>query len=152
MAVTITEEEDTEGPIITGGENGNAECTGSDPSINAEYISWRDDFAGVSASDACSNVTLSYTESPWTSAACADEIVISIVATDDQGNMTSTEFSFRIADTTPPVLTGGADGSAESTGARWEGEDTIRASQRTTSPSWLGESSGTRLMQEGDVP
>ena len=38
LTFTIT---DTTPPVLSGGANGTAECTGSDPSLNAAYQTWR---------------------------------------------------------------------------------------------------------------
>ncbi|NNF35881.1 MAG: hypothetical protein HKN68_17370, partial [Saprospiraceae bacterium] len=40
-------------PTLTGGMNGSGECTGSDPSMNAGYIAWRDSHAGAMTTDIC---------------------------------------------------------------------------------------------------
>ena len=37
-----------------------AECTGSDPSLNAAYQTWRYSFGGVSATDLCGTATMTY--------------------------------------------------------------------------------------------
>ena len=47
---TIT---DTTPPALYGGANGTAECTGSDPNLNAAYIAWRNSFGGVTTTDIC---------------------------------------------------------------------------------------------------
>src|SRR5512139_890795 len=56
---TIT---DTTPPVIAGGANGTAECTGSDPSQNAAYLTWKNSFGGVTATDICGTAIMSYTE------------------------------------------------------------------------------------------
>ncbi|NNF36493.1 MAG: HYR domain-containing protein, partial [Saprospiraceae bacterium] len=111
---TIT---DTTPPTLTGGMNGSGECTGSDPSMNAGYIVWRDNHAGAMTTDICGMSTLSYTEGTWMSTGCTDEMTITVTATDECGLMTSLDFTYTITDTTPPTLTGGMNGSGECTGA-----------------------------------
>ena len=73
-----------------GGANGTAECTGSDPSLNAAYIAWRNSFGGVTATDICGAATMSYTEGTWTSTGCTDLITVTFTATDECGLTTST--------------------------------------------------------------
>ena len=111
---TIT---DTTPPTLNGGANGTAECTGSDPGQNATYLAWRNGFGGMTTSDICGISTLSYTEGTWSSTGCTDQITITFTATDECGLTTSTSFTFTITDTTPPVLAGGANGTAECTGS-----------------------------------
>src|SRR5512133_2795246 len=108
---------DTQPPTLAGGANGTAECTGSDPSLNAAYIAWRNNFAGVTASDVCGAATMSYTEGTWTSTGCTDVTTLTLTGTDECGLKTSTTFTFTISDTQPPTLAGGANGTAECTGS-----------------------------------
>ena len=96
---TIT---DTTPPVLAGGADGTAECTGSDPSLNAAYIAWRNNFGGVTTTDICGNATMSYTEGTWTSTGCTDVITVTFTGTDECG-LTTTTFTFTITDTTPPV-------------------------------------------------
>src|SRR5664279_4696230 len=111
---TIT---DTTPPVLASGANGTTECTGSDPSLNADYIAWRNNFAGVTTSDICGNATMSFTEGIWSSTGCTDVITDIFTGTDECGLTTTTSFTFTISDTTPPDLAGGADGTAECTGS-----------------------------------
>ena len=46
-----------------------------------------------------------------------DVTTVTFTGTDECGLTTSTTFTFTITDTTPPVLAGGADGTAECTGS-----------------------------------
>jgi len=105
LTATLTLE-DTTAPIITSeGSDGNAECTGTNPSLNQEYIEWINDFAGVIVSDNCSSATLSIIEGEWVSDGCTNTITITVIATDDCGLQTSTqEKIFTISDTTAPEL------------------------------------------------
>ncbi|CAM1347429.1 gliding motility-associated C-terminal domain-containing protein [Tenacibaculum crassostreae] len=107
---------DTTPPSLIGGADGSAECRGSDPSLNANYIAWRDNYAGIVGSDTCGNVTMSYTEGSWSSDGCTDTIIVTFKATDACGLESVQDQSFTISDTTPPSLVGGVNGSAESTG------------------------------------
>src|SRR5450759_3510862 len=111
---TIT---DTTPPALAGGANETTECTGSDPSLNAAYITWRNSFAGVTTLDICGNAAMSYTEGSWASTGCTDVITVVFTGTDECGLSTTTSFTFTITDTTPPALAGGADGTTECTGS-----------------------------------
>src|SRR5512133_3704272 len=95
---------DTQPPTLAGGANGTAECTGSDPSLNAAYIAWRNNFAGVTASDVCGAATMSYTEGTWTSTGCTDVTTLTLTGTDECGLNTSTTSTSTISDTQPPTL------------------------------------------------
>ena len=86
-----------------GGADGTAECTGSNPQLNAAYIAWRNNFAGVTTTDICGNATMSYTEGTWTSTGCNDVTTVTFTGTDECGLTTSTTFTFTITDTTPPA-------------------------------------------------
>ena len=77
----------------------------------------RDNNAGFTATDNCGIASITYDEGNWHSGDCADEIVVLFEIADHTGNITLKTFSYRIADTTPPELSGGADGSAEGTGS-----------------------------------
>ena len=110
---TIT---DTTPPVIAGGANGAAECTGTDPSLNTDYLAWRANFGGVTATDLCGAATMSFTEGTWASDGCTDLMTVTFTATDECGLTTTTAFTFTITDTTPPVIAGGANGAAECTG------------------------------------
>ena len=84
---TIT---DTTPPALAGGANGTAECTGTDPSLNAAYIAWRNNFGGVTATDICGAATMSYTEGTWASTGCTDLMTVTFTATDECGLTTTT--------------------------------------------------------------
>jgi hypothetical protein len=106
---TIT---DTTVPFVIDGENGTAECQGTDPSQNTEYILWRDQFANTSTNDACGNSTLSYTEGPWVVIdACTVQTTVTVTATDDCGLTETADFTFTITDSQAPVLAGGDNGT-----------------------------------------
>jgi len=105
LTATLTLEDTTPPIIISEGSDGNAECTGTNPSLNEEYIEWVNDFAGVTVSDNCSSATLSIIEGEWISDGCTNTISITVIATDDCGLQTSTqEKIFVISDTTAPEL------------------------------------------------
>uniref|UniRef100_UPI002638C6C9 hypothetical protein n=1 Tax=uncultured Algibacter sp. TaxID=298659 RepID=UPI002638C6C9 len=82
----------------------------------ADYIAWRDGFAGVTSTDICGAATMSFTEGTWDSQGCTDTITVTFTATDECGLSSSQDQTFVISDTTPPALAGGADGAAECTG------------------------------------
>ena len=44
---------DMQAPTVTPASNGTSECTGTDPSLNADYIAWLANHAGATATDAC---------------------------------------------------------------------------------------------------
>src|SRR5512147_1678806 len=108
---------DTTPPAITGAANGTAECTGSDPAANAAYIAWLANNAGATATDICGTATISSTPGSWTSTGCSDAITVTFTATDECGLTSSTTATFTISDTTPPAITGAANGTAECTGS-----------------------------------
>ena len=60
---------------------------------------------------------MTYTEGTWTSTACTDVMTVTFTATDECGLTANTSFTFTITDTTPPVISGGANGTAECTGS-----------------------------------
>ncbi|WP_235299711.1 SprB repeat-containing protein, partial [Portibacter marinus] len=95
---------DTTPPQINEGADGSTECTGADPSQNAEYQAWLANFAGVTASDVCGNVTLSATENNWTQENCIYTMVIIVTATDECGLIATQEHTFTITDTTIPEI------------------------------------------------
>ena len=78
---------DTTPPVIAGGADGTAECTGSAPATNAAYLAWLASNGGVTATDLCGAVVLSNNAGTqtWTSAGCTDEITITFTATDECG-------------------------------------------------------------------
>ena len=112
---TIT---DTTPPALCRRGQRTAECTGSDPSLNAAYIAWRNSFGGVTATDICGAATMSYTEGTWASTGCTDQITVTFTATDECGLTTSTTHS---PSPLPIPLrrhyAGGANGTAECTGS-----------------------------------
>ena len=104
QVVTIV---DTTQPLLSEGDDGSAECTGTDPSLNEEYIIWRDDFANITATDNCGEATLSVSEGQWVEDGCSYTMTINIIATDECGLVSEIqERTFVISDTTAPeVLT-----------------------------------------------
>ncbi|PHR70456.1 MAG: hypothetical protein COA67_08390, partial [Lutibacter sp.] len=107
---------DTTVPVLVGGDDGASECTGTNPSLNADYITWRDNFAGITSTDTSGNTTMSYTEGVWVTVGCNDTITVTFKSTDDCGLINSQPQNFVISDTTVPVLAGGVDGASECTG------------------------------------
>ena len=45
--------DDVTAPVLAGGTDGSAESTGVDPSLNAAYITWLNNYAGITATDNC---------------------------------------------------------------------------------------------------
>jgi gliding motility-associated-like protein len=96
---------DTTLPILSEGYDGSAECTGTDPSLNEEYIIWRDDFADITATDNCGDATLSVTEGQWVQEGCSYTMTINVIATDECGLVSEAqERTFIISDTTAPEI------------------------------------------------
>ncbi|MCK5759443.1 MAG: T9SS type A sorting domain-containing protein, partial [Clostridiales bacterium] len=116
LSVTIIHVGETDVPILVGGADGETECTGSLPEENPIYIAWRDNMAGIIAFDDCGIKSFVYDEGDWlTEGGCAQLINVIFLAADNNDNTASLSFSFSIEDTTPPVISGGADGSGEET-------------------------------------
>ena len=101
--------------MITEGANGNSECQGPDPDLNTDYIAWLADNGGAQATDLCGNVTWSNTPGQWTGG-CVNTIDVVFTATDDCDNSSTITLTFTIEDTTPPVITEGANGNSECQG------------------------------------
>ncbi|MGB0974216.1 MAG: gliding motility-associated C-terminal domain-containing protein, partial [Flavobacteriaceae bacterium] len=96
---------DTTPPMLSGGDDGSAECTGTDPSLNDEYIAWRDSFANTTATDNCGEATLIITEGEWIEEGCSYSMTVQISATDECGLISETqERTFIISDTTAPEI------------------------------------------------
>ena len=102
-------------PALSGGVDGSSECTGTDPSLNADYIAWRNNYAGITASDIFGDVTMSYSEGQWITSGCNKSIVVTFTATDDCGLMSKQDQTFTIEDTTAPTITAPADATVECT-------------------------------------
>ena len=97
---------DTTAPVLTLGDDGSAECTGTDPAMNLAYIDWVSSYAGITATDNCGSVTLSFNEGQWTNDGCSDSIIVTFFATDECGLQGEViQRSFTIADTTAPEIT-----------------------------------------------
>ena len=97
---------DTTAPVLTLGDDGSAECTGTDPEMNLAYIDWVSSYAGITATDNCGSVTLSFNEGQWTNDGCSDSIIVTFFATDECGLQGEViQRSFTIADTTAPEIT-----------------------------------------------
>ena len=97
---------DTTAPVLSLGDDGSAECTGTDPAMNLEYIDWVSNYAGITATDNCGSVTLSFIEGQWINDGCSDQIIVTFIATDQCGLQAEViERSFTIADTTAPEIT-----------------------------------------------
>jgi large repetitive protein len=104
--------------ITTQAANDDSECQGTDPNANTDYIAWLANNAGAVASDDCSEPvtwTNNAATATW-SGGCLNTITVIFTAEDDCGNSATTQATFTIEDTTPPAITGGADGSTECTG------------------------------------
>ena len=105
LTATLTLNDSTP-PLLTQGDDGSAECTGTDPSINQEYIDWVSSYAGITATDNCGSVTLSFIEGQWTNDGCSDSITVTFIAVDQCGlQAIEVERIFTISDTTPPEIT-----------------------------------------------
>ncbi|WP_235297203.1 PKD domain-containing protein, partial [Portibacter marinus] len=123
------------------GSDGSAECQGSDPALNTDYQAWITQFADVSVSDVCGNVSLSVNEGSWNSTDCVDEIQVEIIATDECGLTNTVIRTFTITDTTIPSIDDpGADGAAEC-----QGSD---PSANTDYQAWLANFAG---VQSSDI-
>ena len=97
--------EDSTPPELSEGNDGSAECTGTNPALNQEYIDWINDFAGIQVIEDCSTATLTVVESEWISDGCSYTKTISVIATDECGFVSdSQERTFVISDTTPPEV------------------------------------------------
>ena len=105
LTATLTINDSTP-PLLTQGDDGSAECTGTDPSINQAYINWVSDYAGITATDNCGTTTLSFIERQWTNDGCSDSITVTFIATDQCGiQALEVDKTFTISDTTPPEIT-----------------------------------------------
>jgi len=92
-------------PMLTLGDDGSAECTGTDPAMNQDYIDWLSNYAGITATDNCGSATLSFTEGEWKNDGCTNTITVTFIATDECGlQAEGIERSFVISDTTAPEL------------------------------------------------
>jgi hypothetical protein len=106
-AVTRSGSDDTEPVINTAAANANVECTGTDPDLNAAYLTWLGNKGGAVATDACNNVTWNNNagSQTWIGDACSVSKTVTFTATDDCTNATSTTATFTIVDTTDPTFT-----------------------------------------------
>jgi len=105
LTATLTLNDSTP-PLLTQGDDGSAECTGTAPSINQDYIDWVSSYAGITATDNCGSVTLSFIEGQWTNDGCSDSITVTFIAVDQCGiQAIEVERTFTISDTTPPEIT-----------------------------------------------
>ncbi len=96
---------DTTAPVLTLGDDGSAECTGTDSSMNLEYIDWVSSYAGITATDNCGSVILTFIEGQWINDGCSDSIIVTFIATDECGLQGEViERSFTISDTTAPEI------------------------------------------------
>ena len=124
--------EDTTPPAITAVADGEGECEGADPSANSEYLAWLSDNAGITATDLCSDIDISYVEGPWTAPdVCTDQVSVTFTVADDCGNSTDLTYTFTITDETDPFIIDNLDGTAEC-----EGTDPNLNSAYLT---WLGQ-------------
>jgi hypothetical protein len=100
--------EDTEAPVISGGEDYTGECDQSNANNNDELISWLNNNGGATADDVCGNFTWSnnFDVNNWVDG-CNDSrsIDVTFFATDDCGNVDSVTLNFSTGDNLPPVFT-----------------------------------------------
>ena len=102
---TITVTDDTEPTIGTAASSETVECDGL--GNNAQLMTWLNSQGGASATDACGEVSWSYSPDP---AALSDEcgatgsVEVTFTATDECGNTSETMATFTINDTTAPSL------------------------------------------------
>ena len=103
---TITVTDDTEPTIGTAASSETVECDGL--GNNAQLMTWLNSQGGASATDACGEVSWSYSPDP---AALSDEcgatgsVEVTFTATDECGNTSETMATFTIEDMTDPTLT-----------------------------------------------
>ena len=124
--------EDTTPPDIVAGADGEGECEGTDHDTNSEYLAWLATNAGITATDLCSNVTITATPAGWTSPdVCTYENVVTFIIEDECGNSTDLTYTFTITDQTDPFIIDNLDGTAEC-----EGTD---PNLNSAYLSWLGQ-------------
>ena len=100
---------DTLAPVITGGQDGQAECDGN--GNESELADWLATRGGADAVDNCGNVEWQPPTMSGMTAGCGEtgSVTYTFTAVDDCGNSASVDLSFHIVDTTAPVASGSQD-------------------------------------------